>query len=61
MTNEELIMQAWSEGVKFAIREMAKHPVAFCTDSMVEITAKLIVDAAVKEKVVLAQTLGLPA
>jgi len=47
---ESVVTDDWTEGVKFAVREMAKHPVAFCTDKMVEITAKLIVDAAVKEK-----------
>lgn len=49
-TDAAIAQDPWTEGVKFAVREMAKHPVAFCTDSMVEITAKLIVDAALKHR-----------
>lgn len=42
----QAMQSAWSEGIKFAILEMAKHDVAFINGKMVGVVAKLIVLAA---------------
>ena len=43
-------VDAWREGAKFALKEVAKSDVAFITDSMLEVTIKLATEACIKER-----------